>query len=76
MFVFLQMFIKSTSLIPQDRASVSDVETKSALTLNNVAEHVMNSEILPSQMGARPDVLKFFASLFNPQQNVLTLEEG
>ena len=51
---------------------MSDVETKFVPILNNVAEHVINLEILSFQMDVLPDVLKYFVNLSNQIQNVLT----
>ena len=53
-----------------------DVETKFVPILNNVAEHVMNSDILPYQVDVLPDVLNYFVNLSNQQQNVQTLMVG
>ena len=39
---------------------------------NNVAEHVINLEILSFQVDVLPDVLKYFVNLSNQIQNVLT----
>ena len=55
---------------------MSDVETKFVLILNNVAEHVMNLEILPFQVDVLADVLKYFVNLSNLLQNVPTLVVG
>ena len=51
---------------------MSDVETKFVLILNNVAEHVINLEILSFQVDVLPDVLKYFVNLSNQIQNVLS----
>ena len=55
---------------------VSDAGTEFVPIPNNVAEHVMNLEILQFQVDVLPDVLKYSVNLSNLQQNVPTLAVG
>ena len=55
---------------------MSDAGTEFVPIPNNVAEHVMNLEILQFQVDVLPDVLKYFVNLSNLQQNVPTLAMG
>ena len=55
---------------------MSDAGTEFVPIPNNVAEHVMNLEILQFQVDVLPDVLKYFVNLSNLQQNVPTLAVG
>ena len=55
---------------------MSDVETKFVSIHKNVAEHVINLETLPFQMDVLLNVLQYFVSLPEQQQNVPTLMVG
>ena len=67
--VSLQVFIKLTSLIPQDRILESAVEIKFVPTLKHAVGPAINLEIRLYQVDVLHGALKYFVNLFSRQRS-------